>query len=105
MKSRIVASGLALAAGLALGLAPTELATAGTKGSAPDVVRHAAATTKAEQQRIVDYWTPERMRSAIPVGVKRGGVVERGKPTPGGSAVQETPQPRFGKVFFTLGGS
>ena len=103
MKLRTKASGLALAAGLALTLMPTGLASAAVKdGSASAVARQAAATTKSEQQRVVDYWTPERMRSAIPVGSQREA---KGKPGGGGGAVQETPQPRFGKVFFSIGRS
>jgi hypothetical protein len=96
-------SGLALTAGLALSMAPAGMATAvSTDGSRPTVARHDAATSKAEQQAVVDYWTPERMRSAIPVGKSRA--AEKGKPgggTSGSTAVQETPQKQFGKVFFT----
>lgn len=90
---------------------------------------HQAATTKAEQHRIVRYWTPQRMRSAIPADVlvkdrdksSAGGHVAKGTPTevkpqakPGGStggfvgdyytgggAIRQT----TGKVFFTLGGT
>src|SRR5687767_6509906 len=89
---------------------------------------HEAATTKAEHNRIVDYWTPARMRNAISadelvaerdkssatgrVAVGAPQVVgAQGKPpkgtslvgayyTGGGQVVQTT-----GKVFFTLGGS
>jgi len=104
MKLRTIASGLALAAGLALTLTPTGLASAAVKdGSASTVAQHSAATTKSEQQRIVDYWTPERMKSAVPVGSAKREA--RGKPgggSSGGTAVLETvQQPRFGKVFFT----
>ena len=106
MKARTIACGLALAAGLALTLTPTGLASAAVEdGARPAVARHAAATTKAGQQRVEDYWTPERMKSAIPMGSKREA---RGKPGGGGgggSAVAETAQPRFGKVFFSIGRS
>jgi hypothetical protein len=49
-----------------------------------------AAATALEQQRVLDYWTPERMRSAVPLeelagdvlATKRAsGTVERGTPT------------------------
>jgi hypothetical protein len=106
MRPRTTLSALALSAGLALTLAPTGLAgAASADGAAARMVRIDGATTEAEQRRIVDYWTPDRMRSAIPADAKRGGVVERGKPTAEGSAVQEQAQPRHGKVFFTLGSS
>jgi hypothetical protein len=100
-------SGLALTAGLALSMVPAGMATAvSTDGSRPTVARHDAATSKVEQQAVVDYWTPARMKSAIPVGKQRD--AQKGKPgggTSGGTAVQETAQPRFGKVFFTEGNS
>jgi V8-like Glu-specific endopeptidase len=45
------------------------------------------------------------MKNAIPVGVKVN--PNKGKPggSTGGTAVSETPQPQFGKVFFTSGNS
>jgi V8-like Glu-specific endopeptidase len=110
MKRRMTA-GLGLIAGLALGLVPAGLATPGAAGAGADrattpagssITRHEAATTKRDQQRIEDYWTPARMKNAIPVGQK----VNKGKPGGGGSsgsAVSESPQPQFGKVFFTEG--
>ena len=74
-----------------------------------------------------EYWTPERMRSAIPADVLAKKAVERQKSSPAvlpeqakgpetkiqGSAPQiqakanasETPVPHIGKVFFTLGGT
>jgi V8-like Glu-specific endopeptidase len=108
--NRRMTAGLGLIAGLALGLVPAALATPGAFGAGADhttssatsiVTRHEAATTKREQQRIVGYWTPARMKSAIPVGQR----VDKGKPggASGGTAVSETPQPQFGKVFFTEG--
>ena len=93
------------------------------------IVSHAGATTKAEQARITAYWTPARMRHAIPADVlvadrdksSASGRVEtgtrqvvptKGKPgggggtglfgayyTGGGLVTQTT-----GKVFFTLAG-
>ena len=107
MLLRTTMTGLALTAGLALSVVPAGLATAvsadGDRATST-VARHDAATTKSEQQRIVDYWTPARMKSAIPVGMKRD-EVQKGKPTTGGAAVPEAPQPRHGKVFFSMGGS
>lgn len=87
----------------AIAVAPGAIA-APTTGAPDSVVeRHAAATTKAEQQRVIDYWTPERMRNAVPRELAIKG--QKGKPGGGGSAVKVTPQPQFGKVFFTLGGT
>jgi hypothetical protein len=99
-------TGLALTAGLALSMATTGLASAGAPSAdraKPSVVSHQAATTKAEQQRVEDYWTEARMKNAIPVGEKIK--PNKGKPggSTGGTAVAETPQARFGKVFFTSG--
>jgi hypothetical protein len=106
MKRRMTA-GLALSAGLAIALIAPVTATAGTVDrSTSTVAQHAAATTKAEQKRVHDYWTPARMKSAIPVGAKVD--PQKGKPGGGGStgtAVQETAQKQFGKVFFTEGKS
>jgi V8-like Glu-specific endopeptidase len=107
MKARTIATGLALAAGLALSLTPTGAASAASEerpSVSMHVAKHAAATTKAEQRRIVDYWTPQRMKNAIPLGSERE---MRGKPGGGGggSAVAEAAQPRFGKVFFSIGNS
>ena len=104
MRARTTMTGLALTAGLALSMAPAGLASAGAPSAdraTTSVVSHKAATTKAEQQRVEDYWTPARMKSAIPVGVKVN--PNKGKPggSTGGTAVSETPQPQFGKVFFT----
>ncbi len=80
-------------------------ATAAPQAGAPAeaVERHAAATTKAEQQQVRDYWTPARMRAAIPREMAVPG--QKGKPSKGGAAVKVSPQPQFGKVFFTLGGT
>jgi V8-like Glu-specific endopeptidase len=33
------------------------------------VVEHVAARTAAEQRRVLDYWTPERMAKALPIGL------------------------------------
>ncbi|MEV4176674.1 trypsin-like serine protease [Nonomuraea sp. NPDC049709] len=34
-----------------------------------DIVEHVAARTAADQQRVLDYWTPERMAKALPIGL------------------------------------
>lgn len=102
----IAQAGLATAALLmtAAIAAPTAGAAPSDQASRKGVERHAAATTKAEQQAVRDYWTPARMKTAIPVGHQ----VPQGKPGGGGgsgaTAVQVPAQPKFGKVFFTLGG-
>ncbi len=131
IRSRLIA---ALAGAVALAVA-SPAATAQepsdrTSGRA-GVASHAAATTKAEHDRIVAYWTPKRMREAVPADVLVAGrdkssagdrvesgspqaVSAKGKPGGGttggftggyfmdtGKAVQQT----TGKVFFTLGGT
>jgi V8-like Glu-specific endopeptidase len=92
------------AAVLALAVFSAPGASAGP--SSPAIERHPAATMKADQQRVVDYWTEARMKSAIP----RGKAINPAKGKPGSgdtsaAAVQVPAQPQFGKVFFTLGGA
>jgi hypothetical protein len=91
------------AAVLALAVFTAPGASAGP--SVSTIERHPAATMKAEQQRVVGYWTQARMKNAIP----RGKAINpgKGKPGSGGSsaaAVQVPTQSQLGKVFFTLGG-
>lgn len=94
---------------MAAGLTPA--AGASGNGNPPDhaVERHAAATTKAQQARVIDYWTPSRMRAAIPREAKINPKAKGGKPGGGGggsaNAVQVPVDSREGKVFFTMGGS
>lgn len=79
----------------------------GGAGQEQAVERHAAATTAAEQAAVRAYWTPERMRSAVPRELA-GPVAAKGKPGGGGSsaeAVMVQTQPELGKVFFTLNGT
>ncbi|MFI9485569.1 trypsin-like serine peptidase [Promicromonospora sp. NPDC052451] len=92
------------------------------------VAVHSAATTLSAQDRVTDYWTPQRMRDAVPADVlvagkdkaSAGDPVAAGRPTvvpqaaakpapsaafvggyySGGGKVVDT----TGKVFFTLGG-
>lgn len=90
---------------LAILLAPVGAASGAGTDTAPGVARAKVAITAAEQQRVRDYWTSERMRAAIPRDpvVK---VVPRAKPSTSASkAVKVSPPPaEFGKVFFTLDG-
>lgn len=128
MRSRLLAvavSGVAVLATLGV----TSAVAADRPNPGRDVAVHQAATTKAEQARVAAYWTPARMRAAIPADAlvadrdhrSAGGSVEKGAPkviapqakpgsggsgfaggyyTGGGAITQTT-----GKVFFTLGGS
>jgi hypothetical protein len=88
---------------LALFLALTSVALA----APPDRVdlKH---VTKS-RQAIVDYWTAERMRNAIPVERARG-ASPKAKPTAAFSSYEYPgsyttyPASTHGKVFFTLGG-
>ncbi|GAA2210304.1 peptidase [Nonomuraea monospora] len=34
-----------------------------------DIVEHVAARTAADHRRVLDYWTPERMAKALPIGL------------------------------------
>lgn len=77
------------------------------------VARYAAATSEAEQNRVERYWTPERMRSAIPAATRfRDGADTASRATKSAvTAVRqaanvepEAPRPRHGKVFFTMNG-
>lgn len=88
---------------LAILVAPTAGA-ANSAGSAPGVARHAAATTAADQQKVRDYWTPDRMRRAIPREEVRA-ITPMAKPgTTSGTAVRVPAQPQLGKVYFTMDG-
>ncbi|KZE95298.1 hypothetical protein AVP42_00411 [Agromyces sp. NDB4Y10] len=102
-----------LAAPLAANAAPPEVP--------PGVDRRAVPA--AEQAAAAEYWTPDRMRSAIPADVllqgKRattpapevaaGAPVTYGKPVKGDApqpkATNENPVRNIGKVFFTLNGA
>lgn len=93
---------------MAAGLTPA--AGANGNGNPPDhaVERHAAARTKAEQARVIDYWTTARMRGAVPRGATINPKAKGGKPGGGAGsakAVQVPADSREGKVFFTLGGT
>ncbi len=126
---------LVIAVSGAAAIATAAAVAAPQAGAAPDrgqahsaVAVHQAATTKAEHNRIVAYWTPARMRHAVPAEAlvadrdtsSATGKVAKGAPTKvspqrkpggggsgftgdyytGGGAITRT----TGKVFFTLGG-
>ena len=63
LKSR-TGAGVLVAVGA---LVAAALHTGPATAASPSVPAHQAATTAAEQQRIVDFWTPERMRNATPL--------------------------------------
>ena len=94
-----LATAAVAAAGLALTLAAPSGAVGIDRQAGPE--KHAAATTLAEQARVTAYWTPARMKRAIPR--ENVYVPFKGKPGTGGSAtaVQVPASPLFGKVFFT----
>ncbi|MGW2192896.1 NAD-dependent epimerase/dehydratase family protein, partial [Streptosporangium sp. NPDC001682] len=60
--------------------APVPLLTAKVATSGmPDVVEHTIAPTASERKRVLGYWTPRRMASALPVDrlSKAGGLLGR----------------------------
>ncbi|WP_454853383.1 trypsin-like serine peptidase [Promicromonospora soli] len=128
--SRTILAGLAaLALGGTVAVATVAPATAQPGQTGSDVAVHSAATTRAAHDKVVEYWTPQRMRNAVPADVlvadkdksSAGGSVAAGRPTvvpqakakptgpadfqggyyAGGGEVLDT----TGKVFFTLGGT
>ena len=104
MRTMMRTAAVALGAG-ALALTVSVAPTAGAARTSSQIERHAAATTPAEQKRITEYWTPARMKSAIPRENKYRPL--KGKPgggTSSATAVQVPATPLFGKVFFTEGG-
>ena len=130
--SRTFLAGLAaLTLGGTVAVASVAPATAQPSETASNVAVHSAAITQAAQDRVVDYWTPQRMRAAVPADVlvadkdksSAGGAVAAGRPTvvPQAKAQAAKPAPTAaftggyytgggevvdttGKVFFTLGG-
>ncbi|WP_210725633.1 trypsin-like serine peptidase [Arthrobacter silvisoli] len=98
---------------------------AAATSASPDIkeVSHPVSTV-LQTSGVADYWTPERMRSAIPGDVLAHKALERGKSTSraavekgtstriSGKAgkgkpslhTDEAPVSHIGKVFFTLGG-
>jgi V8-like Glu-specific endopeptidase len=125
--SRVLLGGLAaLALGGTAAVASVAPAQAQPSQADSDVAVHSAATTRAAHDKVVEYWTPQRMRNAVPAEIlvsdqdksSAGGTVAAGRPTvvpqakpapsadfqggyyTGGGEVVDT----TGKVFFTLGG-
>ncbi|MGH3517823.1 MAG: trypsin-like serine peptidase [Haloechinothrix sp.] len=106
---RSMLAGIALASATAAAAAPAVAAPSEGKPPGHAVARHEAATSTAEQRRIEAYWTPAKMDAAKPAEQYLAGKQKRGngkgKGKKSAEAVQETPQPELGKVFFTLGGT
>lgn len=132
-RTTLLGTAAATVAAAALAWSPTAGATSSLSAAGhPDGVEvHKAAQTRAEHHRIVEYWTPRRMRAATPGDrlvdgrskASAGGTVQRGAPTvigprgkptkpgssqdgtggyyTGGGEIVDT----TGKVFFTLGGT
>ncbi|MGR6922972.1 trypsin-like serine peptidase [[Actinomadura] parvosata] len=48
---------------------PPAAAPAHTAAQRSDIVEHVAARTAADHRRVLDYWTPERMAKALPIGL------------------------------------
>ncbi|WP_116952193.1 trypsin-like serine peptidase [Jiangella endophytica] len=89
-------------------LAGTDVTTATADGvRASEVVHQELATTRAQQRAAEAYWTPERMRAAVPADATVAGDASTASPTSrdiAPAAVPENPRPQLGKVFFTVGG-
>ncbi|MBE1876337.1 trypsin-like serine peptidase [Myceligenerans pegani] len=132
---RITHTRTLLASFSALILTGTTLALGAPSQAAPEphpkgVEVHAAATTRTAHERIVSYWTPERMRAAVPADVlvadrdkaSAGDSVAAGAPAVVGERASKEPKAAAaevgeyytgggnvvattGKVFFTLGGT
>ncbi|GAA4976334.1 peptidase [Kineococcus glutinatus] len=86
----------ALAGALATG-ALAELAPAGQAAAAPAAPAPGPATTllsaaggAGEQQRVATYWTPERMRAAVPLDVSRTAEQQAGGTTAGARPLSAT---------------
>ncbi|WP_372410877.1 serine protease [Streptomyces luteireticuli] len=83
------------AAAAAVLLAACSLAVPGlTAGaSALPATEHAAAPTAAAQQRVAEFWTPERMRSATPLDVTADRPADAPRSTGRHTTVAPTPAP------------
>ncbi|SDU59878.1 V8-like Glu-specific endopeptidase [Jiangella alkaliphila] len=100
----LVVSGIAATPALA-GTDVTPATADGVRAS--EVVHQELATTRAQQRAAEAYWTPERMRSAIPADATLPGDASTASATAqdiAPAAVPENPRPQLGKVFFTIGG-
>ncbi|MDT0169666.1 hypothetical protein [Pseudarthrobacter sp. BRE9] len=124
--TRSLASAL-LSLSAATVLALTGAGAAAAVPAAPDDNKNPSVTSAVlDAAGAADYWTPERMQSAVTGDVLAGkalergnrsnaALVEKGKPSTTGStkapkttttlAKSETPVKHIGKVFFTLGGT
>lgn len=99
----LVVSGIAAAPAVA----GTDVKAATADGVlASEVVHQELATTHAQQRAAEAYWTPERMKSAIPADATVAGDAGTAAAAPdmAPAAVPENPRSQLGKVFFTLGG-
>lgn len=98
----LVVSGIAAAPAFAgSGAAPASAD--GVRAS--EVVHQELATTRAQQRAVEAYWTPERMRSAIPADATiKGDATTAAASGITRAAVPESPRSQLGKVFFTIGG-
>lgn len=98
----LVVSGIAAAPAVA-GTDSTPATADGVRAS--EVVHQELATTRAQQRAAEAYWTPERMRSAIPADATiEGDASTAAAPDMAPAAVPENPRSQLGKVFFTIGG-
>ncbi|UEL29550.1 serine protease [Pseudarthrobacter sp. L1SW] len=122
-RTRSLASGiLSLSAAAVLALTSAGGATAAPTATEDD--KNPSVTSAIlETTGVADYWTADRMRSAIPGDVLAGKALERGnrssdatvekgndtkvKATKGRATIaqSETPVSHIGKVFFTMGGA
>ncbi|MFG1702161.1 trypsin-like serine peptidase [Nonomuraea sp. M3C6] len=57
---------------------PQQAATPAPAGKRTEIVEHVAARTGAEQRRVLDYWTPQRMAAALPISLLDAVTGERG---------------------------
>jgi V8-like Glu-specific endopeptidase len=113
---------LSLSAAALLALTAAGGATAAPP-AAGDTEQPSVTSAAVDNTGAADYWTPERMRNAIPGDVLAGKALARGNTSSAASvkkgsttqvkggkgkttiAVSETPVDHIGKVFFTLAGS
>lgn len=122
-RTRSLASGLlTFSAAAVLALTSAGGASAAPAPSDGDANPSVASVT-IDSGGAADYWTPERMQSAVPGDTLSGKALERGnrssdvlvqkgkpastKPTKGKATIaqSENPVSHIGKVFFTMGGT
>ncbi|MEE2570726.1 hypothetical protein V1638_15170 [Pseudarthrobacter sp. J64] len=124
MTTKMLANSLlSLSTAALLALCSAGAATAAPGGNQEPSV---TSTTVENTAAVADYWTPERMKAAIPGDVLAAKAVERSRGAAGGTAAvekgantkiegkavrgkpvlhaSENPVSHIGKVFFTLGG-